>query len=174
MNTEIKIYVGTYAKYNNGSISGDWLTLSDYSSTSDFLDACYELHSDEDDCELMFQDFDCPKFMNSFLSESMSESEIDKVFQILEDIDNSHLDAEIIEAYVENMGSFDDSTISDCREAFAGQFYSDADFAEDLAEQTGALTENPSWPYTCIDWEYAAREIMYDYFSSNNYYFRNI
>ena len=25
------VYVGTYAKYNNGSLSGAWLNLSDYS-----------------------------------------------------------------------------------------------------------------------------------------------
>ena len=30
-NTETKIYVGTYSKYNNGSLSGDWFDLSDYS-----------------------------------------------------------------------------------------------------------------------------------------------
>lgn len=26
-----KVYVGTYGKYNNGSLSGAWLDLSDYS-----------------------------------------------------------------------------------------------------------------------------------------------
>ena len=50
-----KIYVGTYAKYNNGSIGGAWLTLSDYSDIEEFYDAARALHADEDDPELMFQ-----------------------------------------------------------------------------------------------------------------------
>ena len=31
------VYVGTYAKYNNGSLSGAWLDLSDYSDKEEFL-----------------------------------------------------------------------------------------------------------------------------------------
>ena len=27
---EARVYVGTYAKYNNGDLTGDWVTLSDY------------------------------------------------------------------------------------------------------------------------------------------------
>lgn len=36
-------------------------------------------------------------------------------------------------------------------------------YARDLAEDIG-LTDKPSgWPYYCIDWEYAARELKHDY-----------
>lgn len=51
-----EIYVGTYAKYNNGSIEGKWLHLADYASRADFMQACRELHKDEADPEFMFQD----------------------------------------------------------------------------------------------------------------------
>ena len=27
---------------------------------------------------------------------------------------------------------------------------------------------------TCIDWEFASRELMYDYFEVDGYYFRNL
>ena len=53
---EIKLYVGTYGKYNNGSIEGAWMTLNDYSDKNEFLEACKELHSDEEDPEFMYQD----------------------------------------------------------------------------------------------------------------------
>lgn len=53
-----RIYVGTYAKYNNGSIKGDWLDLTDYENRDAFYGACRELHSDEPDPELMFQDWE--------------------------------------------------------------------------------------------------------------------
>ena len=42
--SEAKVYVGTYAKYNNGSLFGAWLDLSDYSDKEEFYEACRELH----------------------------------------------------------------------------------------------------------------------------------
>ena len=56
--SEAKVYVGTYGKYNNGSLSGAWLDLSDYSDKEEFYEACRELHKDEEDAEYMFQDWD--------------------------------------------------------------------------------------------------------------------
>ena len=64
---EPKLYVGTYHKYNCGSIEGKWLTLSDYSDKKEFLEACAELHSDERDPEYMFQD--CEDFLDGWYSE---------------------------------------------------------------------------------------------------------
>ena len=52
------VYVGTYAKYNNGSLSGAWLDLSEYSDKEEFYEACRELHGDEEDAEFMFQDWE--------------------------------------------------------------------------------------------------------------------
>lgn len=51
-----KIYVGTYAKYNAGDLSGAWLSLRDYATYEELIEACLELHSDEADPELMIQD----------------------------------------------------------------------------------------------------------------------
>ena len=52
------VYVGTYGKYNNGSLSGAWLDLSDYSDKKEFYEACRKLHKDEEDAEYMFQDWE--------------------------------------------------------------------------------------------------------------------
>lgn len=54
--TDPKIYVGTYAKYNAGDLSGAWLSLRDYATYEELIEACLELHSDETDPELMIQD----------------------------------------------------------------------------------------------------------------------
>lgn len=51
-----KVYVGTYAKYNAGSLKGAWLDLSQFENYSKFVEACRELHKDERDPELMIQD----------------------------------------------------------------------------------------------------------------------
>ena len=62
----------------------------------------------------------------------------------------------------------------DIEEAYAGQWSSDVDFAQNMAEDTGAIDKNASWPNTCIDWEWAAKELMYDYSEESGYYFRNL
>lgn len=57
-------------------------------------------------------------------------------------------------------------------EAYSGQYRSDEDFAEETAEQLGLIDKNANWPYTCIDWERAAEELMQDYTEQDGYYFR--
>lgn len=51
-----KVYVGTYRKYNSGSIAGGWISLQDCNSYDDFLSKCRKLHADERDAEFMIQD----------------------------------------------------------------------------------------------------------------------
>lgn len=53
-----KCYVGTYGKYNNGSLYGKWLDLSDYATYQEFVNACKELHKNEHDPEFMIQDWE--------------------------------------------------------------------------------------------------------------------
>ena len=44
--SEARVYVGTYGKYNNGSLFGAWLDLSDYTDKEEFYEACRELHKE--------------------------------------------------------------------------------------------------------------------------------
>lgn len=37
------------------------------------------------------------------------------------------------------------------------------DYAQDLAADLGLLQQGATWPYTCIDWERAARELKMNY-----------
>ncbi len=37
------------------------------------------------------------------------------------------------------------------------------DYARELAEDIGAVKSGMEWPYTCIDWERAARDLQSDY-----------
>lgn len=39
------------------------------------------------------------------------------------------------------------------------------EYAEQLADDIGAIDQRASWPLTCIDWEKAARELQMDYTS---------
>jgi len=39
------------------------------------------------------------------------------------------------------------------------------DYAQELAEDIGAVNKNSTWPHYCIDWDRAARELQMDYTS---------
>ncbi len=58
------VYVGTRAKYNNGSIEGCWFNdLTVFETESDFLAAARKFHQDEKDPEFMYE------IMKTFLRE---------------------------------------------------------------------------------------------------------
>lgn len=62
--------------------------------------------------------------------------------------------------------------VENIEEAYQGTYDSDEDFAQELAESIGAISGTEIWPHTCVDWEWAARELMYDYCESDGHYFR--
>lgn len=69
-----RVYVGTYAKYNAGSLEGKWLNLADYANKAEFIAACLALHKDEADPELMFQGWEgIPSWM---ISEGHIDAEV--------------------------------------------------------------------------------------------------
>lgn len=65
-------------------------------------------------------------------------------------------------------------SLSNMEEGYQGEYNSDEEFAQSMADELGLTNKELSWPYTCIDWEYAAKELMYDYFEVNGHYFRNL
>ena len=143
-----KLYVGTYAKYNSGSINGAWLDLENYSDKESFLAACAELHKDESDPEFMFQDFE--GFPRSYYNES---SISDELWSWLE-LDES--DRELLEVY--QNGVREDGTIEQARDAFAGKANSKADWAAQWLEDTGGLEGVPEHLQNYIDYEAYARD----------------
>lgn len=86
-----------------------------------------------------------------------------------EGINDSMLEA--VKAYME-LNSTDD--LSDFEESYAGAFSDDAEFAQDMAENIGAVDDKATWPNNCIDWEEAGKQLMYDYSEQSGFYFRNI
>ncbi|WP_228384089.1 antirestriction protein ArdA [Chryseobacterium sp. JM1] len=91
------IYVGTYRKYNEGSLFGEWLNLSDYSDYDELLEVMKKLHSDEKDLEFMFQDYEhCELFEKLGL---IGESHISKdIYEIAGHINDSGYNLEVFKA----------------------------------------------------------------------------
>ena len=143
-----RLYVGTYAKYNAGSIKGAWLNLEDYGDRDAFLAACAELHKDEGDAELMFQDFE--GFPRSFYSESSVPAELFDWLELDED------DRELLEVY--QNAFYADATIEQAREAFCGKYDSEADWAAQYLEDTGGLQDVPEHLQNYIDFDAYGRD----------------
>lgn len=98
-----------------------------------------------------------------------------QVKECIEEIGRDGLE-KLIEQYNEEMieAAFEcDIQPYGIEEAYTGQYRDDEDFAESFAYDLGSIDKNVTWPYTCINWEQAAKELMYDYSEHNGYYFRN-
>ncbi len=173
--TNVNIYVGTYKKYNEGSIYGKWLNLEDYSTYEELKKEMYNLHKDEQDPEFMFQDYECPNLFKEM--RLISESYIsDEIFEIMEIIENCSYDFEVIEAYCNCVGCYEKDIykiIEEVEECYCGEYDNDIHFVSNLLEDCGDIPQNlPN--YIHIDWERTAWNIMLDYSTSDNHYFRNI
>ena len=176
----LKAYVSTYKKYNDGNLGGDWFTIAPDTDLEIFIQEIKDFHKDENDWEFMFQDWDSETAeLVGFLEKCglLGETpDLEAIIEALEALEGISYDLAVYNAYASNCGYDSDVSdlISKCDESYAGEFNSDSDFAEDMAEQVGAIDKTATWPQTCIDWDHAARELMYDYFESDGYYFRNL
>lgn len=135
---DAKVYVGTYKKYNEGSLFGKWLDLADYSDKEEFYEACAKLHSDEEDAEFMFQDWE--GVPDGLITEcSISET----IFELIEQVDKiepfdaflAFLDFTSYSLEDEELGYL----ISKFRDSYAGEFDSEEDFAEHFVENNYEL-----------------------------------
>lgn len=146
--SESRVYVDTYGKYNAGSLKGAWLNLADYADKDAFYAACAELHKDEHDPELMFQDHEgIPEGM---ISESSVE---DALWEWLALGDG---DKELVAVYREHVDA--SGSIEDAQDSYHGTFESEADWAENFLEDSGMLKEVPEALRGYIDFERYARD----------------
>ena len=169
--SEASVYVGTYGKYNDGSIFGEWLKLSDYMDKHEFYDACRELHYDEEDPEFMFQDYE--NIPNGLIGECWISDSIFDVLEALEDMDETRKEAFLIWC---NNGhrklSEDDinDLISDFDNDYIGAYKDDEDFAYEQVEQM----DLPEFAKAYFDYEAYARDLFSgDYWRDNGHVFYN-
>lgn len=174
MTTEITItapsvYVGTYAKYNNGSIEGKWINLlDDVTDREDFYEKIAELHSDEADPEFMFQDYE--NMPRGIVSEtSINWDYIDGLRRVLEEYGEEY--AEAYALFVEN---FHDTDEENFYESYSGTADSEEDYAVQLLEETGELNALPQNLRYYFDYEKFARDLFInDYTFIDGHVFRN-
>lgn len=160
--TTPRVYVGTYSKYNSGNLAGAWVDLEGHTKES-FYEACKELHSNEEDPEFMFQDYE--GFPSTYYGESGLDNGLWEWLALDDD------DKELLAAYQEAVDST--GTIEQAQSAYYGQASSALEFAEEYIESTGMLNEMPTNLQCYFDYGSFTRDLMYDFSESNGYYFSN-
>ena len=155
----MKVYVSTFAKYNNGNLNGAWLDLKDYSDKDDFIEACRKLHADERDPELMFADWE------EIPSGLVSECSVSPECWELLDAYTSH-DEGAVNAYVALFGEWDQK---DFEERYRGEYSSWTTLSEEI------LDEIPEHLRGYFDYEAYGRDLRLggDFVEHDGHYFWN-
>ena len=159
--SEMRIYVGTYAKYNSGSLDGKWFDLDDYADRDEFYEACQAFHDrnnpkDEDgdpipsEHEFMFQDWE------GIPSGMIGECSVDEgVWELAEAFDK--YDEGAVRAFLDLFdGTWDEDKFNEC---YHGEYSSWINMAEEWLEETGELNDIPEHLRYYFDYEAYARDM---------------
>ena len=158
------VYCGTYGKYNSGSLEGMWIDLTTFFDYDDFIEFCYNLHADEEDPELMFQDYE--NFPRELYSEScFDEDEFDTIIKYASFDDRDAVDAFLSCYSVDELDKFE--------EYYVGYFDSEEDFARHIIDECYDLDKMLGSLSSYFDYSSFADDLfMCDYHFEDGYVFR--
>ena len=165
---EPSVYVGTYGKYNDGSLCGLWIDLSSFDDYDEFINFCKAIHADEEDPELMAQDYEC--FPRCWYNEGfMDEDDFNHIKEYTEMCDKHSQEA------VDDFLELNDD-LSDFEEAYCGEWDSEEDFARHIVDECYDLERTMGNLSRYFDYEAFGRELfMWDYsMGANGHVFRRI
>lgn len=152
------LYCGTYGKYNDGSLCGLWIDLSSFDDYDEFINFCKAIHADEDDPELMYQDYE--NMPGSLYSESMGEKGFNNILKYCELCDEYSVSA--VEDFLE-WDSTDD--LGRMHDAYVGVYDSKEDFAREIASDCFDIDKMMGSLARYFDYEALARDLfMCDYY----------
>lgn len=161
---EASVYVGTYGKYNSGSLFGKWLKLSDYSDKKEFYEACAALHKNEYDPEYMFQDYE--NIPQGLIGESWMSDNLFAVLEAIKEMDNTNREPfmiwcsnghhELAEEDIEDL-------ISTFEDEYIGAYDKEEDYAYELIQERKDLND---FAKQYFDYESYARDLF-----CGNYWF---
>lgn len=149
------VYVGTYGKYNSGSLKGEWVRLTDFANYDEFMNYCHNLHRDERDPEIMFQD-------KEYIPDIFwSESQIDKRFWDLLNDTKHPLDVKLAVAdSCDDVDQYFD--VIDNVQVFEG-CTNVQDVADILADEMIETSNDINFFKQYFDYEKYARELNIEY-----------
>lgn len=160
---DVRVWVGCLAHYNNGDLIGEWVDAAD---ADDWV--CPRANPDDVyiNCEEYWvMDHEVPG-----VSGEMSPSDAGLWADVFSRVEEYEEDAFVAWLKLEGR-DVRSINVDEFRGAYAGEHDSDEAFAQDMADEF-VESETRGWPFNCIDWERAARELMMDYSESDGHYFR--
>ena len=160
------IYCGTYGKYSGEvGIRGLWIDLTTFYDY--FVNFCNAIHADEEDPELMFQDYEA--FPRKWYDEScFGQCCFEAVREYSDLCDKYSPDA--VDAFIdwgyEDLEHFEDS--------YVGEYDIEEDFAREIVNDCYDLEKQMGHLANYFDYDAYARDLfMYDYYYDNGYVFRH-
>ena len=160
------VYVGTYRKYNDGDLFGMWVDMVACGDYGTFMEVCHMLHADEEDPELMYQDYE--NFPESWYSESgIDEDTFDKIIKFAE------LDEDDQEAYEAFVDSFSEDDFDTFKERYMGKWDSEEAWAEHIIDECYDLIGMMGHLASYFDYKAYARDLFIDdYYFTDGFVFR--
>ena len=158
------VYIGFWGEYNNASLYGNWLNLSEINSAED-IQACIqylrENHATPESPylreEWMIQD--SQNLPRELMGENPDLEKLAEFSQTAEEVGEEDLPALL--AACNNLGQIIDA--DQFSEAFCGYWDSLGDYAQQTAEDCAGSREEielmSRWPFNCIDWDSAGEEL---------------
>lgn len=153
-----RVWVGCLACYNAGTLRGEWV---DGDEAGDYV-PCEGRGHEEWWC------FDHEGFAG-LLDGECSPMEAQRLAELANLLEREHLPAGAYAAWCSYTGGdCTDSSIDPFRDGYCGEWDTEEEFAQDLAEDLGAIPKDYSWPASYIDWERATRDLFSgDYWSAD-------
>lgn len=167
-----RIYVGTYAKYNSGSLAGKWVKLSDFSYLEDFMEHCAEIHKDEEEPEYMFQDWE--EIPDCLIGEEHLDEDFFELRDELDRLTDTQQDAFWIWMNGDNnsltRGVY--RLVRDFQSDYIGCYDSKEEFAKEILEEREEELSEFARQY--FDYEKYANDLfLSDFWYEEGYVFRN-
>ena len=158
------VYAGTYKLYNEGSLYGKWFYFDEYESKEEMLENIESYFKGIDaDPEIMFQDYE--NFPRMFYSEcSLSE----ELFNYCKYVEQDPTYTESVDAFINVFGEWDESKFNDKYLGYFEDYYDLAKYFIDCG-----CIEIPPEIKNYFDYESYGRDLSYDLYEFDGYYFYN-
>lgn len=155
-----RVWIGCLACYNDGRLVGGWFDAE----TADEV-TTYDIHGAHTRADL-HEELWCFDIENIPVGREMSPNEAAEWGEVLTSVDEYLRPA--LCAWVESgdyvaEGTGDLPSTSDFDERYCGEWDSFREFAEDLADDIGLLTNVPETLATYFDWKAWTRDLAFDY-----------
>lgn len=150
---------------------GKWLDLFDYWDKDEFMEACRELHKDEQDPEFMFQDYE--NIPEALISECWLSDKFFELRDAIEKLSETEQEAFFVWCDHHNSdisGEDADDLISSFEDDYQGEYKDEEDYAYEIVEECYDL---PEFAKTYFDYSAFARDLFItDYWMDNGFVFR--